>query len=553
MAVTGDWLMRSIRIKTTLLTVGAIIISIAAVTLLSVGAIRKIGDGGANQLLSLLCETGQKNLDSYFQSVEQSVEMVSSFVESDITGLEPDVLQGHIDRVRAIFERLAYKTNGVLTYYYRIDPAVSGTAQGFWYANLDGEGFREREVTDISRYDTADTSKLVWFTVPKATGKPVWLPPYVTDNLSARVISYNVPIYWDSRFVGVIGIEIDYATVAEQTERIRLYDNGYAFIADAQGNLICHPRIDVAKLDDESRPEVPNGLTSDSDGAAFSYVFDGVEKLAVRLPLSNGMRLYVTVPASEINGGWRRLIYEISAVSVALLTAFALLATRFADRITKPLRELTEAAEQVNAGNYEIELNYSGNDEVGILTSAFRRLIRHLKTYIGDLSARAYADALTSVHNKGAFNIYVRDMEEALLHVCENPGFAVAAFDCDNLKTINDQYGHDKGDIYLKTASGLICRVFQHSPVFRIGGDEFAVILQNEDYRNRNALIRLLNDMSDEICASAENPWERTSVSMGIAEFNPLTDKSVDDVTRRADKRMYENKRKRKAAQLRAE
>ena len=539
--------MRSIRIKITLLTVCAIIAAITAATLLSVAAIKQIGDSSSDQLLFLLCETGQKNLDSYFRSVEQSVEMVSSFVESDMDGTGPDEMQRHIDRVSAIFQKAAYKTNGVLTYYYRIDPAVSRTARGFWYDNLGGETFHEREVTDITRYDTEDTSKLVWFTVPKATGKPVWLPPYITDNLNMRVISYNVPIYWKGLFIGVVGIEIDYSTVAEQANHIRLYENGYAFITDAQGNLICHPRIDVTELGDENRPKVPQGLLSDS--SRVQYEFDGVEKLAVWLPLSNGMRLNVTVPSSEIDGGWRRLIYQISAVSVALLVAFILLAMRLTDYITKPLRDLTEAAAQLNAGNYDFELKYNGNDEVGILTSAFRRLIRHLKSHIGDLSARAYADALTSVRNKGAFEIYVRELEETLLHAPESPGFAVGVFDCDNLKTINDQYGHEKGDIYLKTASALICRVFQHSPVFRIGGDEFAVILQNDDYRDRNALIRLFDERNAEICASANEPWEQTRISMGIAEFNPRTDCSVGDVTRRADKRMYENKRRRKAAQ----
>ena len=71
-------------------------------------------------------------------------------------------------------------------------------------------------------HDTGDTSKLVWFTVPKATGKPVWLSPYITDNLNVRVISYNEPIYWKGRFVGVIGIELDYSAMAEEVNRISL-------------------------------------------------------------------------------------------------------------------------------------------------------------------------------------------------------------------------------------------------------------------------------------------------------------------------------------------
>ena len=154
-----------------------------------------------------------------------------------------------MDRVNDIFQKLAYNTNGVLTYYYRIDPEVSKNVKGFWYVNTDDNGFQEHEVTDITEYDTNDTSSLVWFTVPKATGEGVWLPPYITENLDARVISYNVPVYHNGQFIGVIGIEIDYSTMAEVVNHITLYDNGYAFLNDDEGNIIYHPQMDVTTME----------------------------------------------------------------------------------------------------------------------------------------------------------------------------------------------------------------------------------------------------------------------------------------------------------------
>ena len=144
-----------------------------------------------DQLPLPLCETGEHNLDNYFNSVQKAVEKAARFVENDLERVEPGRLQDHVDRVRRRFEELAYKTNGVLTYYYRIDPDISDTVKGFWYTNLTGEDFVEREVTDITVYDTADTSRLVWFTVPRETGAPVWLPPYVTENLNMRVILWG--------------------------------------------------------------------------------------------------------------------------------------------------------------------------------------------------------------------------------------------------------------------------------------------------------------------------------------------------------------------------
>ena len=88
--------------------------------------------------------------------------------------------------------------------------------------------------------------------------------------------------------------------------------------------------------------------------------------------------------------------------------------------------------------------------------------------------------------------------------------------------------------------------MFQHSPVFRIGGDEFAVILQNEDFEAREELVRRFEESRKARCAEAENRWEEVHVAMGVAVYDPLIDHSVIDTVRRADKIMYLNKRERK-------
>ena len=534
--------MHSLRTKITLLTVCVIVIAVCVVTLLSVLFIRNNEHHQSDQLLLLLCETGERNLDYYFNSVQRSVDKVSSFAEKDLEGLEADQLARHIDRVSAYFEEIAYKTNGVLTYYYRIDPAVSDTVKGFWYTNLDGTDFVAHEVTDISLFDTKDTSKLVWFTVPKYTGKAIWLPPYTTDNLDVRVFSYNIPIYWRGRFIGVIGIEIDYSAMAEQVQSIRLYNNGYAFLNDVEGNIFYHPRIDVTSLTEETMTKAPVGVVSDS--TFFRYTYEGVEKQAAWLSLCNGMRLTVTVPVLETEGDWQGLIREIILISVIVLVALSIFTMYYTGHITKPLEKLTSAAEQVDKGNYDFTLEYSGNDEVGRLTSTFKRLANHMKEHIIDLNKRVYIDALTSVKNKGAFADAIEELQKQADENKTQPQFAIGMFDCDNLKTVNDQYGHDKGDQYLKTACGLICRVFQHSPVFRIGGDEFAVILRNEDFNSREALVSAFHRSAEEISASHVNPWEQVHIALGISVYNPKMDRTVLDTVHRADAAMYENKRK---------
>lgn len=532
--------MHSLRTKITVLTVCITVFAVAVVTLLSVVFIRNTEHRKSDQLLLLLCETGERNLDYYFNSVETSLDKVEAFIVKDLNGTDDEELAAHVERVRTYFEEAANKTNGVLTFYYRIDPEVSQKAKGFWYTNLDGRGFTEHEVTEITEYDTEDTEHLIWFTVPKKTGSPIWLPPYDTENLNMRVISYNIPVHWRGRFIGVIGIELDYSVMKEQVGSIKLYRNGYAFLTDAQGNLIYHPRID--EDEEEKMPQTPEGLMS---GSTFlTYTFENEKKEAAWLKLGNGMRLYVSVPEKETDGDWEQLVRTVLFAGAAVILLTVLMSWLVSAHITGPLKQLTEAAKEADQGNYDFALKYNGKDEIGTLTKTFARMSAHIREHISDLNKRVYVDSLTSVRNKGAFTTYMEDLQAKLEEDPDGTEFAVGMFDCDDLKLVNDEYGHDKGDAYLKTASRIICKVFQHSPVFRIGGDEFAVVLRNEDLENRDDLLRAFDRAMEETCVSGQHRWEQVHVARGISVYDPQQDRSVTDTMRRADKIMYANKRK---------
>ncbi|MBR6399899.1 MAG: transporter substrate-binding domain-containing protein [Firmicutes bacterium] len=158
------------------------------------------------------------------------------------------------------------------------------------------------------------------------------------------------------------------------------------------------------------------------------------------------------------------------------------------------------------------------------------------------LNKRVFVDALTSVRNKGAFDEYIQNLQDRVDNE-ERIEFGMGIFDCNNLKQVNDQFGHDKGDIYLKTACQLICKVFYHSPVFRIGGDEFAVVLQNEDFDNKDELIEQFEKLRCENNESVTNKWEEIHIAIGIAVYDSDFDGSISDTIRRADKIMYEHKR----------
>ena len=180
-----------------------------------------------------------------------------------------------------------------------------------------------------------------------------------------------------------------------------------------------------------------------------------------------------------------------------------------------------------------------------ILTIRNLRLARKSsrgEKHIRDLSKRVNYDALTSVRNKGAFMEYIEGVQTRLNNG-ENFGVAVCIFDCNDLKVINDKYGHDKGDDYIKNACHYICTTFRRSAVFRIGGDEFSAVMMNDDFASRDELIARFHSEQEAISRDAEDPWNQLHIAIGVAVYDPESDRSLEETIKRADDLMYENKR----------
>ena len=149
---------------------------------------------------------------------------------------------------------------------------------------------------------------------------------------------------------------------------------------------------------------------------------------------------------------------------------------------------------------------------------------------------KAYKDGLTGVKNKLAYLEALAELEINL----ENgtlKEYGVVVFDINGLKQINDTLGHEAGDEYIKSACTLICTQFDHSPVFRIGGDEFVAILKGSDYEKREELEGSFRKTIDENQRNGH-----VVVSSGLAVYQPDNDECFNDVFKRADQLMYERK-----------
>ena len=149
----------------------------------------------------------------------------------------------------------------------------------------------------------------------------------------------------------------------------------------------------------------------------------------------------------------------------------------------------------------------------------------------------ANKDSLTGVKNKRAYAQAEAELDDYIAK-CTQPPFSVVVCDINGLKEVNDTKGHNAGDAFIRNACSIICNIFKHSPVFRIGGDEFAVIMKGSDYDERTHLMAELNKVLE---ANKHNGM--VILAVGISDFDPDMDMRVQDVFERADNLMYDNKK----------
>lgn len=178
-------------------------------------------------------------------------------------------------------------------------------------------------------------------------------------------------------------------------------------------------------------------------------------------------------------------------------------------------------------------------NRIGMSLLKFRKS-HNLNVINNKLNKLVNKDSLTNVKNRTAYEddvkIYNRELKQ-------NHNLSAIMFDINNLKTINDELGHNFGDSYIINSCQLICSVFSHSTIYRIGGDEFVCIPNNIDYIKRYELIKEMRSIMDSLSKDESIPREkRISIAIGIADFDPRIDKTFSDVFKRSDTEMYRNK-----------
>lgn len=514
---------RTMQFQLLCITVVAIIFISLLVGGISIFGFDQYIQSSNDDTLDALCDKEAQRINSLFSGMENSVRVMASYV-LDFYETEEDIIdeakRAQIEENSALmFVDVAKYTEGAIAYHLRFNPELFGGTAGFYYSKRADNGeFCQYPTTDLDRYDESDTDAVGWFWQPYRKGEAVWIMPYNYKGTGTRMISFAKPLYFEGKFIGVVGMDFDYTAITNRIDEIKVHENGFAFLA--HNDHIAYHKDAALKA---ATPDFSKDYKQSSE------------------ELRNGMTLVLLAHKGDLRS--IRYGVELSvAATILILLGVAVLATVIAvRRFVSPLVRLAESAVKLSDGDYNVETVKSGIKEIEVLNSAFVKMAEQLCAHDKYQHQLAYRDALTGLRNVTSFKSWQGDFSPATENGVKK--FGIVVLDINFLKKTNDKFGHAIGDRVIVAAARTISYVFKRSPVFRIGGDEFVVVLQGHDLEDHVDLIHQIQEKAkEEYVAFGEN-LVPISIAYGVAIYGENGEESFSEVLNRADAKMYENKK----------
>ena len=494
--------MKILHKKILVLVISSILISAFVVMVIAFSNFNRIVESNSRQILQLLCSEKRQVIDERLLNVEQGVNTLYQYVmeqinESENLWQDEEQYTEHISKMKSLIEITTKYTDGAASAYYRLDASIKGAKQGVWLLQDENGDFVEQEMTDISLYDKDDIPHVGWYYVPIENGKETWMNPYYNENMGREIISYVIPIISDDRVIGVVGMDIATELLYENTKSVTVFNNGYAFLMDNAGNFVYHPEMTVNEITAEFNSQhaylFEKSMVASENQSVVDYRWNDADKKMAAQTLRNGMIFTVCATEQEINSPQQKMLSQSVMVIVLIILAF-----------------------------------------VAVTVSITQVIVKLI-----------YTDAMTHVGNKTAYTECVDEIYKRIGNK-EKINFAVTVADINGLKNVNDTYGHEYGDALIQNSAAILKKVWGNKFLYRIGGDEFAIVGFDMSEEKVQELMLLSEKAIADFNCEHTGEESKLQMAIGMAVYNPEMDKGYIEVFRRADSAMYEDKKRKK-------
>lgn len=269
------------------------------------------------------------------------------------------------------------------------------------------EDFYEVEPTDFSMYEPTDYAHVGWYYLPVENKAPLWMSPYLNENVNVYMISYVVPIYAeDGTSIGIIGMDIDFNQVTKIVDSVSIYDTGYAFLTDSNGMITHHKDLELGQnlgdLGGTTGNVAAKIAAGEGESTLLEYTYNNIGKQLVYTSLNNGMRFVLTAPDKEIRSTTNTLVVKASMGGLGAILFSVVVGLVISFLIAKPITALTKVIDKTArfdftpAQNSRLLLRYK--DEIGQMANKVHEMRKALRQMVGEIKG-AEDTLLSSVEN----------------------------------------------------------------------------------------------------------------------------------------------------------
>ena len=302
----------------------------------------------------------------------------------------------------------------------------------------------------------------------------------------------------------------------------------------------------------------PGVLRSDVDSIIRAVLDTRVQfveshnTLEIARPIFDEVRLIgvvrLSISLEDSNSIAQELVSRTSLIGIVFALIITPIIFVMVDRMSRPIRTLTAAAERASLGDLDVKISVESRDEVGVLADSFNRMLSHMRSSMKQIHDLAYVDSVTGLPNRERFRVMV---EERISLGDTGVQSAIIFLDLDRFKRVNDTLGHNKGDELLQLfASRLQTRLSlsfesldekSHPQLARVGGDEFVIFIPNLKSSDEITEFskRLKRDIEEPFIVEAQAIV--VDVSLGATIF-PQDGLTFETLYRNADMAMYRAK-----------
>lgn len=496
-----------------------------------------------------------KKIDEGSIRVESNLNYVELLSENYFNTKEDlknkDLIDSTLPIIESAFSTTSKNQSLICSYWAFLNPYYTGLSvdapegDGLFYIRNELGLFKPHPVCNVLKYKDSDKEHITWWTQIYSCYAPLWTEPYYNANIDKNVYSYIRPIFSDTQdFLEAVGIDLYFDNLVASISHVDNYEDANVILFNDSNKIIYHD--DIRTYDGKKYvgtnttmkdiTGVDNFLESENNTVTYRY--NNKRRTASSVQLKNGLSYAISVSTGELRRPIRTVVFIPMLVYLGISIAILFVVYFFTKKFLDPLKQLNVGVQKVASGDLNVQLEAKNKDEIGQLTRSFSQMVEAIKSKNKIISAMAYTDGLTGVKNKNA----QQEIEYRINHQIEKgtAKFAVVMLDVNNLKSINDNQGHEAGDKVIIGSCYSLCKGFSHSPVFRTGGDEFIAVVEGDDYEIRDEIYAKLRKNEIEV----KNV--KYDFSVGMATFDPTLDKTFKDVVKRADKEMYEMKRAKK-------